>query len=131
MNGSNLTPRQRRSIAALLSCRNIPEAARVAKVGERTLYRWMTKTSFRAALVQAEEEAIDAATRRLLGLQNAAIDTLGNVLKDVDNSPNVRISAARSVLDFLLKLRELRNVESRLIALEQVIGALNHESSKN
>jgi hypothetical protein len=121
-----LSTKQQRAIAALLCSRDVPAAAALAKVGARTLYRWIAEDdAFRAALTVAEGAAIDAATRRLLGLQESAIATLEGVLDDADASPSARVRAAGMVIDYLLKLRELRNVESRLAALEQALEGGN------
>ena len=65
-----------------------------------------------------KRQAIDTATRRLLQLQDPAVDALGDILKDPDAAPTVRLRAATSVLDYLIRLRELRNVEARLLTLE-------------
>ena len=117
---SSLTPTQQRSVQALLTAKSVSEAALVAHVGERTLFRWLTEPAFRAALAAAEGDLLDAATRRLLGLQDAAIETFSDILKDAEAGEAVRLKAAQAVLDYLLKMRELRNVEQRLTALEQV-----------
>lgn len=113
-----ISGRQRKAIAALLSSKNVPEAASAAGMGERTLYRYMGDPAFRLALADAEGEAIDGATRRLLAMQDLAIDTISEVLRDSASSAGVKIRAAGQVLDYLLKLRELRNIEQRLVLLE-------------
>lgn len=113
-----LNSRQHRAITALLTTRNISEAATVAQVGERTLYRWLSEPAFRAALSAAEGAAIDAATRSLLALQAGAIDTIEALMNDSEQPGAVRLRAAQSVLDYLLQLRDLRNMENRLAALE-------------
>jgi hypothetical protein len=126
--GNKLSLRQRRAIASLLSCRNIQEASKAARVGARTLYRWMSEDTFRTALLHAEDEAIDMATRRLVRLQALAIDELEFLLgMDSTASDGLRLRAAQSVLDYLLKLRELRNIETRLQALEQAVGTETSE----
>ena len=123
INGNpGLTSRQRRAIAALLSSRDVKAAALAAHVGERTLYRWMGEPGFRAALSLAEGGAIDGATRRLLTLTDPAITTIALVMADHGNPAGVRLRAAQAVLDYLLRLRELRNIETRLEALERAIG---------
>ena len=91
----------------------------MAGVGERTLFRWRSEPAFRQALAAAEGELLDAATRRLLTLQEAAIRTFQDVLADAQASPGVRVREAQAVLDYLLKLRELRDVEQRLTVLEE------------
>jgi uncharacterized protein YaaQ len=121
MADKNLSNRQRKAIGALLSSRNITEAAKVAQVSERTLFRWLADENFRQVLLTAESGLIDAATRRLIGLQEAAIETIFIILKDEQSGPAVRLRAAQSVLDHVLKLRELRDIESRIAHIEEVI----------
>lgn len=115
---TELSIKQRRAVATLLTSRTIGEAARMADVSERTIHHWLTDDTFRAALVAAEGDAIDRATRRLISLQDSAVDTLASILNDPLSKPTIRLRAAQSVLDYLLKLRELRNIEQRLAALE-------------
>lgn len=114
-----LSSRQRKAIAALLSTRNVTEAAQASQVGERTLYRWLTLPDFRSAVTEAEGEAIDAAARRLIGLQDSAINTIQDVLAKA--SAAVKLRAAQTILDYLLKLRELRSIEHRLTELERTV----------
>lgn len=116
-----LSPRQQRAVMALLSCPSIEQAAKQAGIGARTLHRWLTDPDFQAALTEAEGAAIAEATRRLVGLSDAAITTVASLMLDKGNSPTVRLRAATSVLDYLLRLRELANVEERLAALEAAI----------
>lgn len=116
---AELTNRQRKAIAALLSTRNVTEAAQASQVGERTLYRWLTLPDFRSAVTEAEGEAIDAAARRLIGLQDSAINTIQDVLAKA--SAAVKLRAAQTILDYLLKLRELRSIEHRLTELERTV----------
>ena len=124
-----LSPRQVRTIAALMANRNIRQAATAAKVGERTLHKWMATPAFRTALTQAEDSAIDEATRRLLNLQNDALDAVANLLEDNEASPTLKLRAAQIVFDTLLRLRNLRDIEARLSALEEHIK-LTRESEQ-
>ena len=117
-NGS-LSARQQRAIAALLECRSVAEAAASAKVGERTLYRWIAEDqAFKTALSQAEGELLATTTRRLLGLQGQAIETLESLLSRAE-SEGVRLRAAQVALELSLKLREQVSIEQRITALEQ------------
>lgn len=114
------TPKKTRAVTALLSSRTIGDAAAAAGVGERTLARWLSSDeAFTRALRQAEDAAIDGAVRRLVGLQAQALDVLQDTLTAPDVTPTVRVRAACAVLDFLLRLRELRTLEERIAALEE------------
>lgn len=120
-NPSELTTRQQKAIAALLTSRDAKAAAAAAHIGYRTLCRWLTEPAFKAALMQSEGEAIDTATRRLLGLQDAAIDTFDTILTDEKAALAIKLRAAQAILDYLLRLRELRNIEQRLVELEKAV----------
>jgi hypothetical protein len=116
-----LTSTQRKAIAHLLASRNVEEAAKASGISERTLYRWMADEVFHAALVEAETHAIDYAVRRLVVLQDRAIDTLADVLENEKASITIKVRASLGLIDALIRLRELRNLEGRLVALEQMI----------
>lgn len=78
----------------------------------------MADARFTQALAAAEGEIIAGATRRLLQLQDQALDAVEDVFKDKETSAAVKLRAAQLTIDAMLKLRELRNAESRLAALE-------------
>jgi hypothetical protein len=50
---------------------------------------------------------------------------IARILADSTAAPTVRLRAAALALDGLLKLRELRDVESRLTALENRLAVEN------
>ncbi|HEV2125560.1 MAG TPA: hypothetical protein VGW38_22640 [Chloroflexota bacterium] len=116
---------QARAITALLSSPTIREAAEAAGVTERTIHRYMQEPAFQAALREAEGRAIDDAVRQLVGLASDAIETLRMILANPKVSPSVRLRAAAGVLDFMMRMREVRNVEQRLSRLEEQIGQGN------
>jgi hypothetical protein len=120
-NGSpprGLTPKQRRAIAALMTAPTIGEAAKTAKVGERSLYRWLKEPAFMAELQAATRAAIDATVRRMATISVAATGTLASVMKDTDAPAGVRVRAADVILSRLPDWRELSALEERLAALE-------------
>jgi len=59
--GAKLPHKQEEAVAALLSQRNIEDAARVARVGTRTLLRWMKVPEFQAAYREARRAAFSQA----------------------------------------------------------------------
>jgi hypothetical protein len=121
---SELTPTKRRAIVALLAERDTRSAAKAAKVPERTMWRWLAEPAFRQELRQAEGEAIDEVTRRLIGLQGKALDTLEMTIDTLTPlQEGARVRAALGLGTLLLKLRELRNVEERLTALEAAVAS--------
>ena len=120
-----LRPNQNKAIKALLEHRTVTAAAEAVGVTPRTIYRWFDVPAFRAALHKAEDGAIDQATRNLLTLSQAAINVLYEILKDETISPGIRLRAADRVMTHLIKLRELRDIELRISALEQKVYGRN------
>lgn len=113
-----LTPAQVRAVAAIVAARDLREAAKQCNVAERTLWRWCELEPFKLALAEAEANLIDFAMRRTLQLQELAIDTIAAILADTSTPAGIRLRAALGVLEQSVKLRELRNLEVRLLALE-------------
>lgn len=114
-----LSPLQRRAVAALVTSKTQRAAAASLGIAERTLARWLIDANFQLALSQAEGELIAGATRRLLGLQDAAIDALEAIFNDKEASHSVKVRAIALAIDALLRLRELASVEKRLTELER------------
>ncbi len=63
--GEKFGRKQEEAIAALLSQRNIDEAARVAGVGARTLIRWLKLPEFQTAYREARRAAFGQSIARL------------------------------------------------------------------
>lgn len=121
-----LSPKQQAAIAALLTARDVRAAAKNAKVGERTLHRWLVDPAFQAALKDAEHAALDIAVRRLTGAMQLAIDTLLMVMVNKQNTASTRVRAADIILARLLELRELTTLDERVKHLEEIVAAESH-----
>jgi hypothetical protein len=113
-----LRPRELRAIQALLTEPTLEKAAKAAKIGERTLYRWLRREDFRDAFDVARRDALLQSMATLQGATAEAVQTLREVLADAAARPADRISAARTVLDFALRGAEMLDLEPRLAALE-------------
>lgn len=116
---ATLTPRQLRAVNALLTHPTVAAAAGVLGVAPSTIYRWLGENAFRAALAQAEGEAVAAAGRRLAALAETALDELARAMVDPMTPAPTRVRAAEVVLNNLLKYREIVQFENRLDALER------------
>ena len=119
-NGSvNLSPRQHKALRALLAQPTVAKAAVASGVGESTIYKWLGEVAFRAALAQAEGEAVAAAGRRLAVLAETALDTVADVMADPTTPAPVRVRACEVILNNLLRYREVVTFETRLTDLER------------
>ena len=103
-------------VAALAGGATHQEAAAQAGMSERTAYRRVADDSFRQQLAEARGALITRATGRLAAACSAAAATLAALLKA--DSENVRLGAARSILELAVRLRESEELEGRVAALE-------------
>jgi hypothetical protein len=113
-----LTTKQRRALAVLLEGQTMGAAATAAGVSPKTLYRWRHEPAFVAELRAGESELIAGALRSLTALARPAVTVAGRVLADEGAPAGVRLRAAQTVIDALLRLKEAADLEARIAALE-------------
>lgn len=120
-----MTGRQQKALAALIRAPTRAEAAAEAGVGVSTLRRWMKEdvefqTAYREALTELLEDAAAQGKQNI----SRALDVLAKIMEDGENS-QVKVSAARTALEYSLKLSEQVDVLTRIAAIENVIGGNN------
>ena len=120
--GSKFGHKREQAIAALLTERNVDEAARVVGVSVATLMRWQKEPEFREAYRTARRDAFGQSIARLQKASGAATTTLLNIMVDKGAPPSCRLRAAESVLSLATKATEMEDVQARLSALEEKVG---------
>ena len=106
------------AIAALLTQRNVDEAARAAGIGTRTLLRWLQLPEFQKAYRDARRAAFSQSIARLQQGASAAATTLLKTMIDPDTPASVRIRAAECIMNHATKAIEIEDIEARVAALE-------------
>lgn len=123
-----LSPRQQRALQALLEAPDKRTAARLANIGERTLRTYLGDPVFTAELQRLQAEQIADAARRGRQSMTGAMDALRAVMDDESQNGQTRVQAARSILEYSLKLDERENILKRLDELERsLIGGEQRE----
>ena len=117
--GTKYGRKQEAAIAAMLTQRNMEEAARAAGIGLSTLLRWTKLPEFEAAYREARRAAFGQSIARLQHASSAAVSTLLKVMVDPNAPASSRVRAADSVLDHTLKAIEIEDIEVRVSAIEQ------------
>ncbi|MBC7099505.1 helix-turn-helix domain-containing protein [Candidatus Bipolaricaulota bacterium] len=121
-----LTGKRARAVELLAQGLSTSEVADRVGVSDRTVRRWLQKdAAVRDALRELHKEALLGIARRLRALAQHATDALGHVLKAEDTPPAVRVSSARAILEFVVRLEDLtrlEELEERLAALEAKLG---------
>ena len=111
------------AIAALLSQRNVDEAARSAGIGTRTLLRWMKDPEFDAAFRAARRAAFGQTTARLQQGSSAAATILMKLMLDANTPASTRVRAAEIIVNHAAKAIEIEDIEARVSALERAAEA--------
>jgi transposase-like protein len=117
--GTKFGRKKEAAIAALLSQRNIEEAARSIDVVPNTLLRWMKLPEFQEAYREARRAAFGQSIARLQQASSAAVATLLKVMVDANAPAASRVRAADCVLDHASKAIEIEDIEVRVSELEQ------------
>lgn len=114
-----MTPRKERALQALLVSRTRAEAAQAAGVSESTLRQYMKDPEFLERYKQAFGEMVADATRQAQQTLSPALSVLREIMEDRDEQASARITAARSVLEYSLKLCEQTDILEQLRELEK------------
>jgi len=121
--GSQFDRKKEAAIAALLTQRNVEEAARSIGISANTLLKWMKEPEFDAAYREARRAAFRQSITRLQQASSAAVTTLLKVMVEPGTSPSTKVRAADSILDHSAKAIELEDIEARVAELERAAQA--------
>ncbi len=117
--GSKFGRKQEEAIAALMSQRNVEEAARVAGISTVTLMRWQKLPEFQKSYLEARRASFTQSIARMQQASSAAVSTLLKIMIDGSAPHSTRVRAADSVLNHSLKAMELEDISTRLEDLER------------
>ena len=121
--GTKFGRKKDEAIAALLTQRNIDEAAKVAGVAPNTLLKWMRDPEFDTAYRQARRAAFGQAVARLQQGTSAAATTLLKTMIDPNTPASVRVRAAEAIFNHAAKAIEIEDIEARVTELERAAEA--------
>jgi hypothetical protein len=116
---SKLGRKYEQAIAALMTQRNVDEAAKVAGVGTRTLWRWLKIPEFQIAYQQARRTAFSQSIARLQQGGSAAATTLIKIMLDPKEPAAARVRAADCILSHGVRAIEIEDLAIRLDQLER------------
>lgn len=120
--GAKLSHKMEQAIAALLSSRNVEDAARQAGIGTNTLRRWMRLPDFDAAYREARAALLSQAIGRLQGASGAAANTVLKIMLNPDVPAGARLRAAEIVLEQAARASSVEALEARIAELERKAG---------
>ena len=118
--GTKFGRKKEEAIVALLTQRNIEEAAKATGIAANTLLKWMKAPEFQAAYREARQAAFGQALARLQQGTSAAATTLLKTLIDPNTPASVRVRAAEAIFNHAAKAIEIEDIEARIQRLEQL-----------
>ncbi len=121
--GTKFTHKMEAAVAALLTQRNVEEAARAVGIGPATLLRWQKVPEFQTAYREARRAAFGQAVARLQQATSAAATTLLKTMIDAGTPPSVRVRAAEAIFNHAAKAIEVEDLEARVTELERAAEA--------
>lgn len=120
-----MTPNKERLLVALLTSRTKKEAAAAAGISDRTMRSYFEDKEFCQRYREAFAGVVQDATRRAQQLLEPALSTLQTVMEDEEIPAQARITAAKSIIDYSLKLTEQTDILEQLRELEEWKEELN------
>lgn len=111
--------RKRKAIEALLITPNKKEAAKVAGISYSTIRRYLSDDEFIIAYSKALTEMVEDASNQAKQSMSSALTTLRNIVEDEEEATGNRIMAARTILEYGLKLSELTDVMSKVQSIDE------------
>ena len=109
-----MTPKKQKALAALLTHATKKDAAEAAGIDPRTLRRYFDEDEFQTAYKKAFRDMVEEATRQAQQGIAPALATLRGIVEDSEESAQARIQAAKSTLDYALKLTAQNDILGQL-----------------
>ena len=119
--GTKFARKKEQAIAALLTQRNIEEAAKVTGIAPNTLLKWMKEPELQTAYREARRAAFGQAVARLQQGTSAAATTLLKTMIDPATPASVRVRAAEAIFSHAAKAIEIEDIEARVAELERTV----------
>ena len=107
------------AIAHIIASPSIEEASRRSSVSRATLHKWLKNDAFKAELRSKRDVVVNSALNTLKSAASQAVDELIELIKAP--RAEVRLSASKCIIEYVLKSREIENIEQRLEKVERVI----------
>ena len=109
-------------LSALLTNPTVREAAEAAGIPETTAYNWLRREDFAEEYKQRKRQAVAEASDYLQSRMNAATQIITEIMNDADAPSQVRLNAAKAIVELGYKLVEQAEIIARIEALEAQTG---------
>src|SRR5215208_8166994 len=97
------------------------------KLSIRQVRRYLAEPAIRARIRELEDERLRAVARKAAALGGSAVVVLATIANDKGQPASARVSAARGLLDVMVKIGEMADLIERIAALEERLGGQKEE----
>jgi hypothetical protein len=118
--GAKLSRKMEQALAALVTARNLEEAARSVAISTKTLQRWLKLPEFQKAFRELRLTAFRQSLAKLQHGSLAAATTLLKVMLDPSTPVAVRARCAFYILEATRRGVETEDNEARITELERL-----------
>lgn len=122
-----MTPKKQKALLALLTQPTKEKAAAAAGITSKTLRSYLDDPEFQAEHRKAFAGLVEDATRQAQRTLDPAVAVLREIMEDRDENGQVRVTAARSVLEYGLRMTEQLDILDHLTELEAAVVGGKHE----
>lgn len=109
-----MTAKKQAAIQALLTCKTKAEAAAAAGIAPRTLSDYLADAEFQHEYRKAVGQVIDSTARQAQQAMSPALAVLQAIMQDAEESSSSKIAAARTLLEYGLRLSEFNDIVREL-----------------
>lgn len=113
--------RKAEALAALLTEKTQKDAARKAGISERTLTSYLSDPDFREQYEAELQKITHSASVKLRKYMGEAVDVLHTMATGDDTGATAKVTAARALLDYGLKVSEMEDLRGKLEEIEERI----------
>lgn len=106
---------------ALLSYPTIREAAASVPVPESTVYRYLKHPDFKARYEAAKARMVEDAVTFMQTKLSEATQIIVGIMGNAETAPQVRLNAAKAIMDCCMRLTEQAEIMRRLEQLEEAV----------
>jgi DNA-binding MurR/RpiR family transcriptional regulator len=106
------------AVAAMLSSKNVTEAAEACGISYSTLNRWQQEPEFQKLYSDAKRDILESVKNNLRQLGMKAVGTLSNTIDAPFEDTSNRLNASKFIISKLLDMELTDDLAARIAAIE-------------
>jgi len=114
-----LSAKQLQALPHIVVAASDKEGCKAAGISRNTYYKWAKEPAFMAELAKRRDQVVTESLDVLKGHIDKAVAALVGLLKT--KNEGLRRQTATNIIDYVLKIKEINEIEKRLDTIEEAI----------